>query len=34
MRFKINTTEWTVKTVDEATINNEVKQDDALGCAI
>ena len=34
MKFKINNTEWTIKTVDEATINNEIKQDDTLGVTI
>lgn len=34
MRFKINNTEWTIKIVDEATINNEMKQDGTLGVTI
>ncbi len=34
MKFKINNTEWTIKVVDEATINNEMKQDDILGLTI
>lgn len=34
MKFKINNTEWTIKEVDEATINNEMKQDDTLGVTI
>lgn len=34
MKFNINNTEWTIKTVDEATINNEMKQDNTLGVTI
>lgn len=34
MKFKINNTEWEIKVVDEATINNEMKQDDTLGVTI
>lgn len=34
MKFKINNTEWTIKTVDEATINNEIKQENVLGLTI
>lgn len=34
MKFKVNNTEWTIKEVDEATINNEMKQDDTLGVTI
>jgi len=34
MKFKINNTEWTIKEVDEATINNEMKSDGALGVTI
>lgn len=34
LKFKINNTIWTIKAVDEATINNEMKQDDTLGCTI
>ena len=34
MKFKINNTEWNIKNVDEATINNEIKQDDTLGVTI
>lgn len=34
MKFKINNTEWEIKTVDEATINNEMKQDGTLGVTI
>lgn len=34
MIFKINNTEWTIKEVDEATINNEMKQDGTLGVTI
>ena len=33
-KFKINNTEWTIKTVDEATINNEIKNDFTLGVTI
>lgn len=34
MKFKINNTEWEIKVVDEATINNEMKQDGTLGVTI
>jgi len=34
MKIKINGTEWTIKIVDEATINNEMKADGTLGCTI
>lgn len=34
MKFSINNTEWTIKVVDEATINNEMKQDGTLGVTI
>ncbi len=34
MEFKINNTEWEIKEVDEATINNEMKQDGTLGVTI
>ncbi|MCI8618338.1 MAG: hypothetical protein HFJ60_08950 [Clostridia bacterium] len=34
MKFKINNTEWIIKEVDEAIINNEVKQDEILGLTI
>lgn len=34
MKFKVNNTEWTIKEVDEATINNEMKQDGTLGVTI
>lgn len=34
MKFKINNTEWNIKVVNEATINNEMKQDDTLGVTI
>ena len=34
MKFIINDTEWVIKEVDEATINNEMKQDGTLGCTI
>ena len=34
MKFKINNTEWDIKIVDEATINNEIKGDFALGVTI
>lgn len=33
MKFEINNTEWTIELVDEATINNEMKND-ALGVTI
>lgn len=32
--FKCNGSNWDVKTVDEATINNEMKQDGTLGVTI
>lgn len=34
MKFKINNTEWTIKEVDEATINNEAKANEILGLTI
>lgn len=34
MKFEINNTEWTIKLVDEATINNEMKNDYTLGVTI
>jgi predicted metal-dependent peptidase len=34
MNFNINNTEWKIKLVDEATINNEMKQDGTLGVTI
>lgn len=34
MKFKINNTEWTIKEVDEATINNEMKGEETLGVTI
>lgn len=34
MKFEINNTEWTIELVDEATINNEMKNDGALGVTI
>lgn len=34
MQFKINNTDWTIKEVNEATINNEMKQDGTLGVTI
>lgn len=34
MKFKINNTEWIIKEVNEAIINNEVKQDEILGLTI
>lgn len=34
MKFKINNTEWEIREVDEATINNEMKQDGTLGVTI
>lgn len=33
-KFKINNTEWTVKEVSEAEINNEMKNDYTLGATI
>lgn len=34
MKFKCNGSEWEIKEVDEATINNEMKQDGTLGVTI
>ena len=34
MKFEINNTEWTIKEVDEATINNEMKNDCTMGVTI
>lgn len=34
LKFQINNTEWTIKEVDEATINNEMKNDFTLGVTI
>lgn len=34
MQFKINGTKWTIKEVDEATINNEMKNDYTMGVTI
>lgn len=34
MKFRINNTEWTIKEVDEATINNEMKNDYTMGVTI
>lgn len=34
MKFEINNTEWTIKVVDEATMNNEMKSDGTLGLTI
>lgn len=34
MEFLINNTKWTIKKVDEATINNEMKNDYTLGVTI
>lgn len=34
MKFKINNTEWNIKNVDEATINNKMKQNGTLGVTI
>lgn len=34
MKFKCNNSEWNIKAVDEATINNEMKQDGTLGVTI
>lgn len=34
MKFKINNTEWTIEDVDEATMNNEMKNDGTLGVTI
>lgn len=34
MKFKINNTEWIIEEVDDATINNETKEDETLGVAI
>ncbi len=33
-KFKCNNSEWTIKTVDEATINNEMKNDYTMGVTI
>ena len=34
LKFQINNTEWTIKEVDEATMNNEMKNDFTLGVTI
>lgn len=34
MKFEINNTEWTIELVEEATINNEMKNDGTLGVTI
>lgn len=34
MKFEINGTEWTIKIVDEATMNNEMKNNYTLGVTI
>lgn len=34
MKFTCNNAEWTIKEVDEAVINNEMKQDGTLGITI
>ncbi len=34
MKFEINNAEWTIKEVDEATINNEMKNDYTMGVTI
>lgn len=34
MKFKINNTEWNIKEVDEATMNNKMKNDFTLGVTI
>lgn len=34
MVFEINNTEWIIREVNEATINNEMKQDGTLGVTI
>lgn len=34
MKFKCNSSEWTIEEVDEATINNEMKNDYTLGVTI
>lgn len=34
LKFKINNSEWTIKIVNEATINNEMKTDGILGITI
>ena len=34
MKFKINNTEWTIEEVDEATMNNEMKDEGTLGVTI
>ena len=34
MKFNINNTDWTIKIVDEATMNNKMKSDGTLGLTI
>lgn len=34
MKFEIDKTEWTIEEVDEATMNNEMKNDGTLGVTI
>lgn len=34
MKFRCNNSEWTIEEVDEATINNEMKNDYTLGVTI
>ena len=34
MKFNINNTNWTIKIVDEATMNNEMKSEGTLGLTI
>lgn len=34
MKFKCNNAEWEIETVDEATINNEMKSDNTMGVTI
>ena len=34
MKFNINNTDWTIKIVDKATMNNEIKSDGTLGLTI
>lgn len=34
MKFEINNTEWTIREANEATMNNEMKQDGTLGVTI
>lgn len=34
MKFEINNTEWTIREENEATMNNEMKQDGTLGVTI